>query len=217
MKNPKPEHKFFETYLDNDLDVLFDYLDKKHVDLVSGNLCEIPDDMLQKYGGLKSGGATQLGQFYNIFTWDSPEILKLKKALKALTIEACEYYGIDYNANNYYINGWFNLDYVFETDFKFSPMVRPESFHDHLDGSGAPDFHGYYCVNAEPSITFYKINKTEQIFENINKNNRAILSETGHPHGRDDWYDDKPRITIAYDIRPFSSGVGPNWIGLDNE
>jgi hypothetical protein len=37
-------------------------------------------------------------------------------------------------------------------------------------------------------------------FENINKNNRLVVSETGHPHGRDDWYEERPRITIAYDI-----------------
>ena len=77
---------------------------------------------------------------------------------------------------------------------------------------GAPWFHGYYCVNAEPSSTFYQINGDESnVFENINKNNRAILSETGHPHGRDDWFQEKPRITIAYDISPLTliRGVRP--------
>jgi hypothetical protein len=79
---------------------------------------------------------------------------------------------------------------------------------------GAPIFHGYYCVNAEPSITYYKINGND-LFENHNKNNRAIVSETGHPHGRDDWYEDKPRITIAYDIAPKNSHVVTDlWISL---
>lgn len=214
MKNPKPQHKFFDAVLDNDLDKLFSFLDEKHVELISGKLCDIPLDMLEKYGKLDAGGATQLGQYYNIFTWKSEEIQNLKAALKLVAIEACEYYGVDFKGSDYYINGWFNLDYVFKNDFKFSPMVKPENFHDHLDGRGAPDFHGYYCVNAEPSKTFYRIDRGEDIFENVNKNNRAILSETGHPHGRDDWYDEKPRITIAYDIRPSKDGVGPNWIKL---
>jgi hypothetical protein len=37
---------------------------------------------------------------------------------------------------------------------------------------------------------------------NINKNNRAILSETGHSHAMADWDWEGPRITIAYDVVP---------------
>jgi hypothetical protein len=113
-----------------------------------------------------------------------------------------EYYGYDFEKQNYYLRGWFNLDHKDEYNL-VSPLNKPEHFHDHSDGLGMPFLHGYYCVNAEPSSTFYQINKnTENVFENINKNNRAILSETGHPHGRNDWYEEKPRITIAYDITP---------------
>jgi hypothetical protein len=61
------------------------------------------------------------------------------------------------------------------------------------------NFHGYYCVKAEPSVTHYKINNSTP-FENINKNNRLILSEMGHPHAMADWEWDGPRITVAYDI-----------------
>ena len=81
-----------------------------------------------------------------------------------------------------------------------------------MGGEGSPVFHGYYCINAEPSKTFYNINRSGQIFENINKNNRAILSETGHPHGRDDWFEEKPRVTIAYDVTP--NFFGGTWIAL---
>jgi hypothetical protein len=70
-----------------------------------------------------------------------------------------------------------------------------------MGGKGSPDFHGYYCVNAEPSVTFYLIDKVTE-FENININNRAVVSETGHPHAPDNWYSREPRITIAYDIIP---------------
>jgi hypothetical protein len=38
--------------------------------------------------------------------------------------------------------------------------------------------------------------------DNINKDNRAILSETGHPHAMADWDWEGPRITIAYDVVP---------------
>jgi hypothetical protein len=213
MKNPKPEHKFFERFLDNDLDLLFSYLSDKQKDLISGNIGNVPAEVLSKYTEI-NGPSTQLGQYYNIFDFDSQEISNLKSALASATKEACEYYGIDYEEKNYHINGWFNLDFKSSENKNegVSPLVHESSYHDHMGGEGAPTFHGYYCVNAEPSITFYKINRGDQVFENINKNNRAILSETGHPHGRDDWYEEKPRITIAYDIAP--GKVFDSWVKL---
>lgn len=197
---PKPAHKFFDKFLDNDLDSLFDYLYKKAESLISGELVNVPSDKLVNFN-IYNGAPTQLGDYYNIFTWDNPGIQNLKSALSDVVREASEYYGIDYDSENYFINGWFNLDFKTEgIGSGVSPINHPEHYHDHAGGTGAPVFHGYYCVNAEPSSTFYKIKGTDTVFENINKNNRLIVSETGHPHGRDDWYEDKPRITIAYDI-----------------
>ena len=45
--------------------------------------------------------------------------------------------------------------------------IEEKAWHFH-DKVGAPHFHGYYCVNAEPSITYYNIN--DNIVENHNKN-----------------------------------------------
>jgi hypothetical protein len=42
----------------------------------------------------------------------------------------------------------------------------------------------------------------ENIKVNVNKNNRAVLSEVGHPHGMGNWRVDGDRLTIAYDIIP---------------
>ena len=200
MKNPKPDHKFFDRVLDNDLEDLYLYLYSKAEDLVAGKIGNIPQEVLSKFTML-NGPATQLGEYYNIFTWDHPGIIKLKESLRDIILEASDYYGIDFEQENYHINGWFNLDFQSPEDRSdgVSPLKHAEHYHDHAGGTGAPVFHGYYCVNAEPSSTFYKINRVSD-FENINRNNRAIVSETGHPHGRDDWYEDRPRITIAYDI-----------------
>ncbi len=207
-------HKFFERFLDNDLNNFYDYLISQQKELLSGNIGDIPKDILNKHSEV-SAPTTKLGSYYNIFKFDNTYISNLLDALRSATIEASEYYGFNYNDQDYMINGWYNVDYRVEIAGVVSPIKKPSHYHDHMGGEGAPVFHGYYCVNAEPSITYYKIggiNGTE--FENINKNNRAIISETGHPHGRDDWYDDKPRITIAYDICPASHGYGPNWIKL---
>jgi hypothetical protein len=197
---PKPPHRFFDKVLDNDVDKLYQYLYSKAEDLVAGSIGDIPLETLSKFS-IYNGAPTQLGSYYNIFTWDCLEINSLKNALSETIQEACIYYGIDYEKENYFINGWFNLDFKTQGEAsEVSPLKHPEHYHDHAGGTGAPVFHGYYCVNAEPSSTFYKIQGSSTVFENINKNNRLIVSETGHPHGRDDWFEDKPRITIAYDI-----------------
>lgn len=213
MLTNKPEHKFFERFLDNNLDEMYEYLEMKQEELLAGTLVEIPLEELAKYNK-ENGAATQLGKYYNVFTFTHPTVQKLKHALNSTVVEACEYYGIDFESSNFAINGWFNYDPKTSGSSGVNPLKNDRFFHDHMGGEGAPVFHGYYCVNAEPSSTFYKING-ETPFENINKNNRAIVSETGHPHGRDDWYQDKPRITIAYDIAPATNGVIPErWIAL---
>ena len=75
-------------------------------------------------------------------------------------------------------------------------------WHDH-GGPYAPYFHGFYCVKAEPSITYYRVFEKET--ENHNIDNRMIVSEMGHPHAMGNWDWEGPRITIAYDIMPLNS------------
>jgi hypothetical protein len=208
----KPPHKFFDRFLDNNLDEMYTYLEMKQDELLAGTLTEIPREELSKYNK-DNGAATQLGKYYNIFNFTHPSVQALKSALRDIMIEASEYYGLDFEANKFAIKGWFNYDPKTIGTSGVNPLKNERFFHDHMGGEGAPVFHGYYCVNAEPSSTFYKINGVDA-FENINKNNRAIVSETGHPHGRDDWYQDKPRITIAYDIAPAVDGLGNGWIEL---
>jgi len=206
-------HKFFDVHLDNDIDSLYAYLENKMEELLSGNLVSIPQEKLSQYNK-DNGAPTQLGNYYNIFQFDNNEIKALHNALRDLVKDASEYYGHDFNEKQYKINGWFNYDPKTQGGSGVNPLKNDIFFHDHAEGLGAPIFHGYYCVNAEPSITYYKIDG-ETLFENYNKNNRVIVSETGHPHGRDDWYEDKPRITIAYDIAPKNSHVVTNmWVEL---
>lgn len=206
----KPPHKFFERYLDNDLEDLYNYLENKLDEMLSGNL-GIPDDILSRYTKY-TGAATQLGQNYNVFLFDHPGILALQEGLRSAIAEAVDYYDLSKDLK-FKLRGWFNFDQKADSSGSVNPTKDSVFFHDHMGGEGAPVFHGYYCVHAEPSITFYDIDRKGNIFENINKNNRLILSETGHPHGRDDWHDDKPRITVAYDISP-NQHMGGDWIDL---
>jgi hypothetical protein len=201
MSEQRP-HKFFERFLDNNLVSLYSYLENKTDEIVNGTLFHIDKERLSKFSKY-NGPSTQLGAEYNVFNFDHQAIKALHNSLRDAIQEACEYYSVDFEKSDYRIHGWYNYDPKTEGGSGVNPIKNEMFMHDHMGGEGAPYFHGYYCVNAEPSITYYKINNKE-LFENHNKNNRAIISETGHPHGRDDWHEDKPRITIAYDISPFN-------------
>lgn len=182
-------HKFFERYLPNDLNDLTNYLLFQSQRIENG---EIVSGSSNNDSPWESGHSESTNQWfrYNVFQFYHPGIHALFKAVRDMTKEACEYYDIDFKAQNYYAQSWFNVNYSNKGKLEW---------HDH-GGDGAPAFHGYYCVKAEPSLTHYKL--PDGYMDNINKDNRAILSETGHPHAMADWDWDGPRITIAYDVCP---------------
>ena len=161
----------------------------------------------------------------SIFVIGSPDIdVMLSDDLPSLEM-AKQYYGIDFDSADYHICGWFNWNEGGACYDGDDPRNHPEWFHDHMKGTGSPVFHGYYAVSAEPTQTFYHINRdVNNLAVNDNIDNRLVVSETGHPHaiGNWDWDDkfDKARITIAYDISPKNVSlvgenfVGPHWIKL---
>jgi len=191
------EQKFFERYLDNDLQDLATYLKYQYGRIENGELIK---GELDKSGAFSQSGSitTQNWYQYNAFQFYYPPINKLFKSVVSMVKEACEYYEIDFESQNYYTHAWFNINYSDGGKL---------GWHDH-GPSGAPLFHGYYCVNAEPSVTHYKVfGKT---IDNINKNNRAMLTEMSHPHAMGDWDWEGPRITIAYDVVPLDQ-VTQQW------
>jgi hypothetical protein len=197
-KSPKKynkPHKFFEKYLDNDLGKMADYLTKAYTDIENATLRGVsPVGSKREEYWLESGSiSTVKWSEYNVFQFYNEEVYNVFSAIKDLAVEACDYYGVDFKKEKYYVQGWFNIN-----DRKVGKL----NWHDH-GGPWAPFYHGYYCIKAEPSSTFYKLeNREDMIVENHNKDNRLILSEMGHPHAMGDWDWDGPRITLAYDIVP---------------
>lgn len=182
-------HKFFERQIDiNDLEqlekfLLLQYDRINRGELLTGKNEQTPWD--------KSGSVTTMQwNKYNAFQFYDPAIHTLFRAVRDMTIEACDHYKLDFGKEQFMAQAWFNVNYN---------HIGKLDWHEH-GGAGAPHFHGYYCVKAEPSVTHYRV--FEQEVDNINKNNRAILSETGHPHAMADWDWDGPRITVAYDVSP---------------
>jgi hypothetical protein len=197
MPQSTKEHKFFEKNLDIDLVDLSKFLEEKYNLIENARLRGVSSMENDRGLWLESGSlSTVKWQEYNVFQFYHPSLHKLYKAVSDTVKEACEYYGVDFDKEQYYIQGWFNIN---------KAEVGKLNWHDH-GGPYAPHFHGYYCVNAEPSTTHYKLfNDPSRIVDNVNKNNRLIVSEMGHPHAMGDWDWSGSRITIAYDIEPLQS------------
>lgn len=93
---------------------------------------------------------------------------------------------------NYAVAGWVN---VYHKGGFLDWHKHGQDLYEH-DGR----WHGYVCVNAEPSKTLYRDQKG--LVETIeNKNGYITLSHAGLYHRVTPWEDDnEPRITIAFDF-----------------
>lgn len=192
-KNKKPQ-KFFERYLDNDLDYVASALKREYDRIANCEMIGItPHDNDKDIFTYSKSLSTHKSREYNAFQMYYPFMHKLLSAVVDMTIEACEYYEIDYNSEQWYAAAWFNIN--------STEKGGRLNWHDHIDPQiKVPAFHGYYSVNAEPSETHYLINS--ELVSNVNKNNRAVLSSMGFSHAMAPWEWPGERITIAYDVVP---------------
>jgi hypothetical protein len=206
-KSTQP-HKFFERHLDNNLAILAAELQDRYKKIEQAQVTGVTPIQENELWKSSQSVSTMKWRQYNVFQFHSVGLFNLFKNVKDMTIEACEYYGLDFEKQKFMIQGWFNINYIKKGKL---------DWHDH-GPFGAPNFHGYYCVKAEPSSTYYRVFDKE--VENKNIDNRAILSEMGHPHAQADWDWDGPRITVAYDIIPlsdilkFAKNQEQHWIPL---
>ena len=204
----KKEHKFFERYLDNDLAEVAEDLRTEYGRIERGEMIGIqPHDMEKDIFTYSKSYSTQKSREYNAFQMYYPWMHKLFSAVVDMTREACEYYEIDYNSEQWVAQAWFNINSR-EKGAKLE-------WHDHIDPDmKIPAFHGYYSVSAEPSQTHYDINGQLKI--NENKNNRAVLSMVGYPHAMGPWEWDGDRITVAYDILPMRTVLQKNFLATQD-
>ena len=192
-KNKKPQ-KFFERFLNNDLEEVKSDLALEYARIARREMINIQpyDDALDFFSYTKSL-STQKSREYNAFQFYYPWMHEIYSSVVSMVQEACEYYEIDYNSEQWMCQAWFNVNSV-EKGSKLD-------WHDHVpENWDAPGFHGYYSVNAEPSETYYDVNGDKKV--NVNKNNKAILSMVGFPHAMGDWDWPGDRITVAYDVMP---------------
>jgi hypothetical protein len=97
---------------------------------------------------------------------------------------------------NYVIKSWVNL-------FKKGEKI---DWHGHWH-SKAKVWHGFYCVQVGESFTEYKIPNYDEIIKIKSKEGLLVFGKSeGDLHKSSEWNDEnKPRITIAFDIIPIES------------
>jgi hypothetical protein len=207
-KDIKPQ-KFFERFLDNDLEYMTKQLKHEYERIANLEMYGIqPHDDGKDIFTYSKSLSTHKSREYNAFQMYYPFMHDLFSAVVDMTREACEYYEIDYNSEQWMAQAWFNIN----SNEKGGKL----EWHDHLDPEmKVPAFHGYYSVNAEPSSTHYMIDNQVKI--NENKNNRAILSMVGYQHAQAPWEWPGERITIAYDVIPLKIIEQEKWYKADIE
>lgn len=217
------EFKIFEKFLENDNKELSHFLIKKYNEMSSKEIeTRYPgkdtdfDDMETDVliGDYVATGSvsTMKWKEYNVFQYYEENIYNIFIGLKFLVKEACDFYNINFENQKYMVQGWFNINSVGNGKLdwhRHNPKNIDVDF----------NFHGYCGVNIEPSITMYKDDENN-IYENINQNNKMILSNSNFYHSMQDWDWNGARISLAYDVSPLkwvqknAWDKGQHWIPL---
>lgn len=139
-----------------------------------------------KYRDDSAPTSTKVYDKYNLFTFSSPEIQRLYWAMRD-KIRAVV------GDRIYVMQAWLNV------------FTAGQSLGKHFHW--LPEFeayHGYFCVNAEPSTTTYWLPNGE-VQEIVNVNNSLVISKSdGDFHKTSTWENpNAKRITIAFDVVPF--------------
>jgi hypothetical protein len=95
------------------------------------------------------------------------------------------------NDETYYIRCWLNI-------YEKGHFV---DWHDHFPPK-CESWHGFFCVDCEPSVTTYQLPNISESVDVVSENNLLVISKSnGDRHRTWPWeYSDRDRITIAFDI-----------------
>ena len=130
--------------------------------------------------------STKLFDRYNYLMYPLPGIHNLYRSIQKVFRE------VDTDSyDDYFIQCW--LNFYYKGDFI--------DWHGHWE-TKADSWHGFYCLDVEPeSYTEYKLE--DKLIKVPSKDNLLVISRSGRDvHKSSEWTEDRPRITIAFDIVP---------------
>jgi hypothetical protein len=132
---------------------------------------------------------TKLFQQYNLLLYPvSSEFHSLYKEICIMFREICP--KDEFDNNQFYIQCWLNF-------YQKGEFI---DWHGHWPAD-MKAWHGYYCVDCKPSKTTYRIPSNGKEIDIPSEDNLLVLSESGGDlHRTWPWQENRPRITIAFDI-----------------
>lgn len=135
----------------------------------------------------KAPDTTKVHEQYNLFMYKF-------KGFHALYFEIQKLFRqLNNNQDEYYIQCWLNI-------YKKGQFI---DWHEHYPPAHKT-WHGFYCVDCEPSKTTYRLPGREDTIDVVSENNLLVMSKgDGDWHRTWPWeFEDRDRITIAFDIVP---------------
>jgi hypothetical protein len=134
------------------------------------------------------------GNKYNAFNFNFPELNKLLDDIRetyyyiAGSEEASIKCWINFY-NRHQFTSWH------EHGSQMSRIVKKVNIHN--------TWHGFFCVDVEPSVTTYQFLDTGRILEVQDEDNLLVMSRNGNDRHRTwPWPYDRTRITMAFNIAP---------------
>lgn len=132
--------------------------------------------------------STQLFTSYNLLLYPLPGFHELFNGIRQAFIESYP----DRDDSDYYIQSWLNM--YNKGDFIDWHWHWPDE---------ANAYHGFYCVDTYPSHTSYVYEDHDIQMDIPSKDDRLVMSKSYRERHRTwPWTEDRPRITIAFDIVP---------------
>ena len=127
-------------------------------------------------------------QFYNLYTFPVKELTQLY-----FLLQKSIYPVLDPNTD-YMLKAWMNVYYNGDS----------VSWHPHWPAE-CNVWHGFYCVNVgdNESATLYKIPGISEVITVPSKNGKLVFGKSaGDLHRSTPWTQEKPTITLAFDVIP---------------
>jgi hypothetical protein len=176
----------------NSCGIMYDYIKEKF------------SENKKDYNG-QSTMTTQLFSSYNLLMYPLPGFHELFFGIRDTFLKnypECN--------DHYYLQSWVN--FYQKGDFIDWHWHWPDD---------ANAYHGFYCVDTEPSHTSYVHEDHDIQFDIPSKDDQVVMSKSYRERHRTwPWTEDRPRITIAFDIVP-RSAIKPlewanHWIPLSS-
>lgn len=142
---------------------------------------------VDEYGNKKEFCPCVYARSYNMFHFYHTFIFDIQNTIRKMTIAYCEKNNIDFEEQRYLIHGFYSM----------ASIMKELDWHDH--GTESNHLHGFLIIDAEPSETYYYVDG--QVIKLKTKNGRMIVGKNTM-HARGSWNQSKPRIVIAFNIKP---------------